>query len=91
MQTQEIVLWMQKSMMVLMITSAPIVIVSAVVGVVIAVLQTATQLQDQSISQSVKLGACMLVLILFGGWMCTEVFKFADELLISMPKIVRML
>jgi type III secretion protein S len=89
MQTHELVAWTQKALWLLMLTAAPAVIVSAVVGLLIAVVQAATQLQDQSISQSAKLGAVALVLLVSGAWMGVEVFRFADSVLRDLPGMVR--
>jgi type III secretion protein S len=89
MQTQELVELMQRAMWLLMITAAPAVLVSALVGLVMAIVQTATQLQDQSISQGLKLGAVLLVMLVTGRWMSTEVLRFADQLLNDFPNLVR--
>jgi type III secretion protein S len=89
MQTHELVAWTQKALWLLMLTAAPAVIVSAVVGLLIAVVQAATQVQDQSISQSAKLGAVALVLLVSGAWMGVEVFRFADSVLRDLPGMVR--
>jgi type III secretion protein S len=89
MQTHELIDVMHKAMLVLMLTAAPTVIVSAVVGLVVAVVQAVTQLQDQSIGQALKLGAVMLVLLVTGGWMSSEVFRFADRLFADLPTLTR--
>jgi type III secretion protein S len=89
MQNQELAEMLQRAMFVLMITAAPAVVVSAVVGLLVAVVQAATQLQDQSISQALKLGAVLLVLIVSGGWMSTEVWRFADRLIDQLPTLAR--
>jgi type III secretion protein S len=89
MQTSELVDVMHKAMMVLLVTAAPAVVVSAIVGLLVAVVQAATQLQDQSISQALKLGAVLLVLLVAGGSMSAEVLRFADRLLTDLPTLVR--
>jgi type III secretion protein S len=89
MQTHEMVNLLQTAMALLMLTAAPAVIASAVVGLVIAVVQTATQLQDQSIGQAFKLGAVLLVLLVTGAWMGAEIWRFADQLLTRLPTLVR--
>lgn len=89
MQTHELVDLLQKAMVLLMITSAPAVIVSAIVGLLVAIVQAATQLQDQSISQALKLGAVLLVILVTGGWMSAEIYRFGDRLLAQLPSLVR--
>jgi type III secretion protein S len=89
MQTHELVAWTQKALWLLMLTATPAVVVSALVGLLIAVVQAATQLQDQSIAQSAKLGAVALVLVVAGAWMSSEVYQFADEVLRGLPGVKR--
>ena len=89
MQTYELISWTQRALWLLVLTSAPAIVVSAVVGLVIAVVQAATQLQDQSLSTSAKLGAVVAVLLVAGVWMGTEVFRFADDMLRELPGLVR--
>ena len=52
MHTSELVDIVYRAMIVLLVTSAPTVIAAALVGVVFALIQAATQLQDQSLTPS---------------------------------------
>ncbi len=87
MHSPELVDLLQRAMILLIVTAAPTVAVSAVVGLVLAVVQAATQLQDQSVAQAMKLGAVLVVLLLTGGWMSGEILRFADRLLDQLPRI----
>lgn len=49
--------------------SAPILILSLVVGVIVAILQAVTQIHEQSISFIFKLIVVVAVLVIGGGWM----------------------
>jgi type III secretion protein S len=80
---------MHRGMVLLMMTAAPAVITAAVVGLVVAVVQAATQIQDQSISQSMKLGAVVVVLLVTGSWIGAEVLRFGQQLLESIPVLTR--
>lgn len=48
--------------------SAPILIVSVVVGLVVSVFQATTSLQDQTLSFVPKIAAILVVLMIFGPW-----------------------
>jgi type III secretion protein S len=80
---------LQQAMVLLMLTAAPAVIASAIVGVVLAVVQAATQLQDQSLAQAAKLGAVLLVLVATGGWVSGELVRFGDRVFTELPRIGR--
>ena len=89
MQTAQIVDVLHRAMVVLIVTSAPAVIVAAIVGLLVAVVQAATQLQDQSIGQALKLGAVVIVLLVGGAWMGAEVVRFGDRVLNEIPTLVK--
>lgn len=61
--------------------SAPMLIVSLVVGLVVSVLQTVTSIQEQTLTFVPKLIAVFLVIMLFGSWIFTEVRDFTVELI----------
>jgi type III secretion protein S len=89
MQTTDIVDVLHRAMVVVMVTSAPAVIAAAVVGLLVAVFQAATQLQDQSIGQALKLSAVTIVLIVGGASMGAELVRFGDQVLNDIPKLVK--
>jgi flagellar biosynthetic protein FliQ len=60
--------------------AAPVLIVSVLVGLVIAVLQAATQVHEQTLTFVPKLIAIGLVLILLGPWMIATMNDFTIRL-----------
>jgi flagellar biosynthetic protein FliQ len=61
--------------------SAPMLLTSLVVGLVVSILQTVTSIQEQTLTFVPKLIAVFLVIALFGNWIFTEVRDFAVELI----------
>jgi flagellar biosynthetic protein FliQ len=62
-----------------LIIATPVVAVVMVVGLVVSVLQVATQLQEMTLSYVPKLIAATLVLIAVGPWMIGRMAHFATE------------
>lgn len=60
--------------------SAPILIVSLVVGLVVSILQTVTSIQEQTLTFVPKLLAVFLVLALTGGFIMGTLSDFTIEL-----------
>ena len=60
--------------------SAPMLLVSLVVGLVISILQTLTSIQEQTLTFVPKLIAIFLTLMLAGGWILTTLREFVEEL-----------
>lgn len=70
-----------------MIVGAPILIATLIVGLVISVLQVATQIQEITLSYVPKLFVAALTLVLLGGWMLGRITQFATALYLSIPSL----
>lgn len=71
-----------------LVVAGPILAVTLIVGVVISVLQVATQLQEMTLSYVPKLLASALVLIMLGPWMIARITDFARGLYLTIPTLV---
>ncbi|MBE5950148.1 MAG: flagellar biosynthesis protein FliQ [Lachnospiraceae bacterium] len=60
--------------------SAPMLLVSLVVGLVISILQTITSIQEQTLTFVPKLLAILLTIIIAGNWILTSLKEFTIEL-----------
>jgi len=54
----------------------PVLLVSLVVGLIIAIVQAATQVNEQTMTFVPKLFAIGIVLLLCGGWMMETLMEF---------------
>jgi type III secretion protein S len=59
----------------------PVVAVAAVTALLVSVLQAVTQIQDQSIGQSVRMVSVMLSIVLLAGWLGRQMMLFAERAL----------
>ena len=57
----------------------PLLILSMVVGVVVAIFQAVTQIHEQTLAFILKLVVVVIVLLIAGGWMLTMLQDFAKE------------
>jgi flagellar biosynthetic protein FliQ len=58
--------------------AAPILLLSMLVGLVIAIFQAATQIHEQTLTFVPKLFVIVLVLLLVGNWMVNNLESFMD-------------
>ena len=72
-----------RALMLVLILSLPVVITSALVGLLTAMAQAVTQIQDQSVAQGLKLIAVLVVLALAARWIASELYVSADQLFAS--------
>lgn len=60
--------------------SAPMLLVSLVVGLLISIFQTVTSIQEQTLTFVPKFLAILLVIALAGGWIMNNIVSFMTEL-----------
>lgn len=77
----------REALLLVIILSAPVVCTALIVGILVSVLQAATQLQDQTLSFVPKLAAMIVVLGLSGLWMIGELTQFTTSLFELLPRI----
>ena len=57
--------------------SAPFLIITLVVGLLISILQVVTQIQEMTLTFVPKLIAVALICVMLGGWMMATLVEFA--------------
>ena len=73
-------------LLVLMLSGFPM-LASMIVGVVVSVLQAATQLQEQTLSYVPKLVAVFLTVAIAGPWMLTQMVRFTQAIFAAIPQV----
>ncbi len=81
MTTDGLIEFANRGLLMVLWVSLPTVATAAGIGLLFALLQATTQLQDQTTGQVVKLVGAAVVLLLTSGWLGLSVLNFADELL----------
>lgn len=61
-------------------TSAPVLLVSLIVGLIISIFQTVTSIQEQTLTFVPKIVCVFLSIILLGNWMLTGMSEFMVSL-----------
>ena len=78
----------QEAMKVTMLLSAPLLLTALAVGVLIGMLQAATQIQEMTLSFIPKLIAMAMALLLVGHWMLTVAVDYTHALFSSIPGLI---
>lgn len=71
-------LW-RTALTVIVEVSAPFLIAALAVGLAVSIVQTATQLQESTLSFVPKLGAALVVVALSGHWCLDRLGKFTTD------------
>ena len=78
----------QQGLYMLLLVSAPVLITVLVVGLVISVLQAATQINEATLSFVPKVVAAVAVLAIAGPWMLTMLVEYIQRTLLALPTAV---
>ncbi len=70
----------QEAILVAMKLAGPLLIVSIVIGLIVAVFQAATQIHEQTLTFVPKVLAIALLLLIMGSWMITMLSEFINHL-----------
>jgi flagellar biosynthetic protein FliQ len=72
----------------MLLVSAPLLLVALGVGLVVSFFQAVTQLNEQTLSFLPKLVAVSLAMIVIGPWMMSTLVEYLQRTLISIPQMV---
>ena len=68
--------------------SAPVLVTALVVGFIVSLLQSVTQIQEVTLSFVPKAIAAAVALLVAGHWMITELVSFTHELFARIPSLL---
>lgn len=69
-----------QALLLILILSGPPILISMTLGLFVAIFQAATQIQEQTLSFTVKLFAVVLSLMAMGGWLGGQILNFAQTI-----------
>ncbi len=81
MTAQDVITIGQQALYVTVLVSAPLLITALVVGLVVSVLQAATQINEMTLSFLPKLLAMFLMLVAAGPWMLALIVDYIQRVL----------
>ena len=76
-------------MMLVLLLSLPPLAVATIVGFVVGLLQAVTQIQDQTLPQTIKLVAVLATLLVAGPWMAGPLLEQARQIFDAFPALTR--
>jgi flagellar biosynthetic protein FliQ len=78
----------QQALTVMLLLAAPLLITSLVVGLIVSVLQAATQINEMTLTFIPKLIGTLVALVVAGPWMLTFFVDYVRRLFESIPGAV---
>ncbi|MBS0623847.1 MAG: type III secretion system export apparatus subunit SctS [Verrucomicrobia bacterium] len=76
-----------QAMMLILLMSGPPIILASVIGLFVAIIQAATQIQEQTFAFAVKMVAVVGTIMLTGGWLGSLITQFTLQILNNFYKL----
>lgn len=88
MEQETIITIMQNVFVLILVLSSPVLIVSVVIGLMVSIFQTITQIQEATLTFVPKIIAGVVTLIILMPWMLNVFTNSVNELFDSIPNIL---
>ena len=80
---------LNQALWLVLILSAPPVLAAALVGLLVAIIQAATQIQEQTLQYALKFFVIVVVIFLTASLMGGSLYRFADRVMTEFPALVK--
>ena len=89
MSEEMVVTLLRETLYLIIKVSAPMLLVSLIVGLVISILQTVTSIQEQTLSFVPKLISIFLVIMIAGNWILSSIVEYMEYLFENFNTFIR--
>ncbi|MDR2783045.1 MAG: flagellar biosynthesis protein FliQ [Treponema sp.] len=72
-----------------LLLASPLLLAALIVGLVVAILQATTSIQEQTLTFVPKIAAILLMLFLLGGWMFSQLSDYTVQLFKMIPDMAK--
>lgn len=79
----------QEALKVIIYVSAPILLISMIVGLVISIFQATTQIQEQTLTFVPKILSVVAAIALFGSWMLRVLIEYTQGIFLNMNQYIK--
>ena len=85
----EVTALLRQGVLEVLLIASPLLLSALVVGLVVAILQATTSIQEQTLTFVPKIFAILLMLAFLGGWMFSNMRDYTMELFRRIPDMAR--
>ena len=80
---------LNQALWLVLVLSAPPVLAAALVGLLVAIIQAATQIQEQTLQYALKFFVIVITIFVTASLMGGSLYRFADRVMTEFPALVR--
>lgn len=75
-----------QALLLILLLSGPPILISMILGLMVAIFQAATQIQEQTLSFTVKLFAVIFTIMIMGGWLAAQIMSYTNLIFLNFQK-----
>jgi flagellar biosynthetic protein FliQ len=88
MNTQTVLTLGQAALETMLMVSAPMLLVALIVGLLVSIIQAATQINEMTLSFIPKVLSIFLTMLVLGPWMLSTLMDYSKRLIQSIPGLI---
>ncbi len=85
----EMIAFTSEALWLILLLSAPPIIAASVVGLLVAVVQAATQLQEQTLQYTLKFFSIVITLFITASLVASSLYTYTDSIFSRFPGMVK--
>lgn len=89
MNMETVISVIQESVTMILLISAPMLLIGLLVGLLVSVFQATTQIQEATLAFVPKIVAVLLSIVIFGPWMISSLVHYTEELFMNINNFIR--
>jgi flagellar biosynthesis protein FliQ len=89
MSLNEVAALLQRGVFQILLIASPLLLSALLVGLIVAILQAATSIQEQTLTFVPKIFTILIILALAGSWMFSSLREYTIQLFMRIPDMAR--
>jgi flagellar biosynthesis protein FliQ len=89
MSLNEAAVLLQRGVLQILLIASPLLLSALLVGLIVAILQAATSIQEQTLTFVPKIFTILIILALLGRWMFNSLGEYTIQLFMRIPDMAR--
>lgn len=78
----------ERAIMIILLTSGPLLLVALISGLAVSIFQATTSIQEQTLAFVPKIVAVMVAIVFFGPWMLSQVTSYATDIFENLTRYI---
>ena len=80
---------LQQALMKVIMLSAPMLILSLVMGLAVSIFQATTQIQEQTLAFIPKILSVLIAIVIFGSWILNTIVDYTQDLFMNLNNYIQ--